>query len=287
MKKLDQKDIFLVVGTALGITYACRYITSAKKVDLTIEPPQGKSSDVIEFKSNLKLYDYPIAPNNNEENQVTTKELLVENDLKMLVYHKTLYSLGLASDSHLPQMVAMNGTIISNANVLSLETNKNLIAQCLGKTKINAATKNFIASMLDAIIQRVRQYQGNDKLTDIDIQRMCASVMWVLVQKIASIDSAGDMFTIGTWMLTDSNMITPSNQPITKYHFLVEKFFEGYFNCEVPMMTAIYVLGGSKNDIVLRPKSIPNDAEGKVIKTPNMIEPMFFNGIIYYNDVVQ
>ena len=287
MKKLDQKDIFLIVGTALGITYAYRYITLAKKIDLTIEPPQGKSSDVIEFKSNLKLYDYPIKPNNNEENQVTTRELLVENDLKNLVYHKTLYSLGLASDSHHPPMVAMNGTLISNANVLSLETNKNLITQSLGKTKVNTSTKNFMASMLEAIIQRVRQYQGNNKLTETDVQRVCASVMWVLVQKIASIDSAGDMFTVGTWMLTDSNMITPSNQPITKYYFLVEKFFEGYFNCEVPMMTAIYVLGGNKNDIVLRPKSVPNDAEGKAIKTPNMIEPMFFNGIIYYNDVLQ
>lgn len=288
MKKLNEKNIFLIVGSALGVAYACRYISLSKDTDLIDDTATPKK---IEFKQNLSLYDYPLNVNNNEDHQVTLAQLLDQNDLKRLVYHKTLYSLGLASDARDSQLVAMNGTLVQNANKLTMRGNQSLIANCLGTDQISnvikIGTKNFLASMLDVIIAKVKTYPNNENLSEIDIQRICASVLWAVMQKYATSGGTLNIISIGTSFLVQSEISSSSRTLITKYPFLVDRFFDGYFNCEVPLMNDFYVLGGDKNNILLTHRAIPNDAEGAgELRLAKKAEPMFFKGIIYYNDEI-
>jgi hypothetical protein len=299
---LKTKNMIGVVGGMLGIAYACRYILNSKisentdfqgSLDVSTKTNyfgDKKTSDALGTAKILLNYtrsQHPVF----EDNVITLPELLTLNNLKRLVYHKSLYSLGLATDiGTYFQNVSMSGyNDKSQAYANTIAANRKIILDALKLSDVSevpVALKAQLASAMEAVIQKVKDYPENKKspMSEKDHQRLCAAIAWTYIEdcRLAPRETmAGAM----SQSLRSAKVDPITSYVSSEYEFLADMFFRGAFNQENPNMTNFLALGKDKNDfMIIDSKAMPTDPEGiMAIADLKKYEPLFFKGVIFFS----
>lgn len=282
---------------------------ASKTEDLTKRKRNLSPKALIEYKYKTSdgyiIYNYSTDLNTDEINVVYCPLLLSNNDLEALIFSKTAPCLGLASDLKMtPPRWAMAG-VSDSQNSIAIRSklqNKALIAKYLKKDAsstgpLNASEKDMLMQLLEVVEGSLKLYETEcsfdangqkivEKISVLDTQRILAAALWTAVQASASTPylKFGECVLEMIKALIENNLsLTWPSKNKEKYKSFVDCFSDGWFNCETPGATKLYVI--SSPDILLRRDMIPSKsrtADKEPVAFPPSFEPIFISGAVFY-----